>query len=165
MRIAERGGLRVFATGGIGGVHRGASETFDISADLTALGQIPLICVCAGAKAILDLPKTVEYLETLGVPILGYRTDELPAFYSRRSGLSVDAKVESAREVAEIAHGHWSLGNRSGVLLCVPVPEEEQIDSSTILPIIDQVVRLAAEKGISGKAVTPFLLAEMKEAT
>jgi len=165
LKIAHQAGVRVFSTGGIGGVHRGAAESFDVSNDLIALGNIPMICVCAGAKAILDLPKTVEYLETLGVPILGYRTDELPAFYSRRSGLSVDAKVESAREVAEIARRHWSLGNRSGVLLCVPVPEEEQIDSSTILPIIDQVVRLAAEKGISGKAVTPFLLAEMKEAT
>lgn len=165
LKIAHQAGVRVFTTGGIGGVHRGAAESFDVSNDLIALGNIPLVCVCAGAKAILDLPKTVEYLETLGVPILGYQTDELPAFYSRRSGLSVDARVESAREVAEIALRHWSLGSRSAILLCVPVPEEEQIDASAILPIIDQVVELAAEKGISGKAVTPFLLAEMEKAT
>jgi len=165
LKLAHQAGVRVFSTGGIGGVHRGADQSFDVSNDLIALGDIPLICVCAGAKAILDLPKTVEYLETLGVPILGYQTDELPAFYSRSSGLAVDAKVETAYEVAEIAYRHWSLGNRSAILLCVPVPGKEQIEASTILPIIEEVVDLAAEKGIVGKAVTPFLLSEMERAT
>jgi pseudouridylate synthase len=165
LKLAHQAGVRVFSTGGIGGVHRGADQSFDVSNDLIALGNIPLVCVCAGAKAILDLPKTVEYLETLGVPILGYQTDELPAFYSRSSGLAVDAKVETAAEVAVIADRHWSLGNRSAILLCVPVPEKEQIEASTILPIIDEVVGLAAEKGIVGKAVTPFLLSQMEKAT
>jgi pseudouridine-5'-phosphate glycosidase len=165
MRIAERGGLKVFATGGIGGAHRGAGESFDISADLTALARIPLVCVCAGAKAILDLPKTVERLETLGVPVVGYRTDEFPAFYSRRSKLAVDATVESPDEAAELASHHWRAGNDSAVLVCAPVPEEFEIPFEEVEAAVRNAVGRAEREGIRGKAVTPFLLSEMERLT
>jgi len=165
MRIAELAGLRVFATGGIGGVHRGASETFDVSADLTALGRLPLICVCAGAKAILDLPKTVEYLETLGVPIVGYRTNEFPAFYSRTSGLTVDITVDSPEEAAEAALNHWRTGGRSAVLVCAPVPEPYALPQDVVNLAVEKAITLAERGGIRGKALTPFLLAQMKELT
>jgi pseudouridine-5'-phosphate glycosidase len=165
MRIAALAGLRVFATGGIGGVHRGASETFDISADLTVLGRIPLICVCAGAKAILDLPKTVEVLETFGVPIVGYRTNEFPAFYSRQSGLNVDIAVDSPEEAAEAALNHWRTGGTSAVLVCAPVPEEYAMPHEEAERAVEQAIASAERKGIRGKALTPFLLAQMKELT
>ena len=165
MRIAALAGLRVFATGGIGGVHRGASETFDVSADLTALGQIPLVCVCAGAKAILDLPKTVEYLETLGVPIVGYRTNEFPAFYSRASGLPVDIAVDSPEAAAEVALNHWRTGGGSAVLVCAPVPEEYALAHEEAERAVAQAITLAERAGVRGKALTPFLLAQMKELT
>jgi pseudouridine-5'-phosphate glycosidase len=165
MKLAHLAGLKVFSTGGIGGVHRGASETFDISADLTALAQIPVICVSAGAKAILDLPKTVEHLETLGVPVVGFHTAEFPAFYSRTSGLPVDATVENADEVAAIALQHWRLGSMSAVLVGVPVPETAEIPASKIARATDAALKLAETNGIRGKAVTPFLLAQMKEMT
>lgn len=165
MRIAERGGLKVFATGGIGGVHRGASETFDISADLTALARIPLICVCAGAKAILDLPKTIEQLETLGVPVVGYQTEEFPAFYSRRSKLAVDITVETPDEAAEVAINHWQAGNDSAVLVCAPVPEEFEIPFEEAEQAVREVVTLAERREIRGKALTPFLLAELERIT
>ena len=165
MRIARLAGLRVFATGGIGGVHRSAVETFDVSGDLVALGSIPMVCVCAGAKAILDLPKTVEVLETLGVTVVGFRTAEFPAFYSPHSGLPVDVSVDSPSEIAEIAMNHWSVGNHSAVLVCVPVPEEQAMPSEEAERAVDEAVRRAERHGIRGKALTPFLLAEMKELT
>jgi pseudouridine-5'-phosphate glycosidase len=165
MRIAALAGLRVFATGGIGGVHRGASETLDISADLTALGRIPLICVCAGAKAILDLPKTVEVLETLGVPIVGFRTNEFPAFYSRDSGLNVDIAVDSPEEAAQVAMNHWQTGGQTAVLVCVPVPAEYALPHEEIERAVEQAIASAKRRGIRGKALTPFLLAQMKELT
>ncbi len=165
MRIAELAGIQVFATGGIGGVHRGASESFDVSADLTALAQIPVVCVCAGAKAILDLPKTLEYLETLGVPVIGFQTDEFPAFYSRRSGLPVDVMVQSSDEAAELAAQHWRTGAKTAVLVCVPVPQSSEIAASEIERAVTEAMRIADAQGIRGKAVTPFLLEQMKELT
>jgi pseudouridine-5'-phosphate glycosidase len=165
LQIAHVAGIRVFSTGGIGGVHRGAAESFDISADLTALGDTPVICVCAGGKAILDLPKTVEQLETLGVPILGYRTDEFAAFYSRSSGLPVDAKVETPVEAAAIAISHWRIGSSTAVLVCVPVPAEFEISREEIEVAIDRAMTASTEQGIRGKAVTPFLLSELEKLT
>jgi pseudouridine-5'-phosphate glycosidase len=165
MRIAELAGIKVFATGGIGGVHRGAGETFDVSADLTALSQIPLVCVCAGAKAILDLPKTVEYLETLGVPVVGFQAEEFPAFYSRQSGLRVDVAVQSADEVAELAVSHWRTGAKTAVLVCVPVPEGFGIAAEEVDRAVAEAMNLAEAQAVRGKAVTPFLLEKMKELT
>lgn len=165
LQIAHVAGIRVFSTGGIGGVHRGAAESFDISADLTALGMKPVICVCAGGKAILDLPRTVEHLETLGVPILGYGTDEFAAFYSRNSGLPVDAKVETPAEAAAIAALHWRIGNSTAVLVCVPVPAEFEISSAEIEDAINRALTASTEQGIRGKAVTPFLLSELEKLT
>src|SRR5689334_4575915 len=148
MRIAALAGLRVFATGGIGGVHRGAADTFDVSADLTALARLPLICVCAGAKAILDLPKTVEYLETLGVPVVGYRTKEFPAFYSPTSGLNVDITVASPEEAAEVALNHWRTGGASAVLVCAPVPEQHAMDHETVDRAVQQAIAQAERLSI-----------------
>lgn len=165
LRLAALAGLRVFSTGGIGGVHRGASDSFDVSADLTALARLPLVCVCAGAKAILDLPKTVEQLETLGVPIVGYRTGEFPAFYSRASTLPVDMMVETPEEAAEFAAHHWRTGGQTAVLVCVPVPEEFEIPSTEIERATEQATRMAVEQGIRGKALTPFLLSQMERLT
>ena len=165
LRLANAAGVRVFSTGGIGGVHRGVAETLDISADLTALGNTPLICVCAGAKAILDLPKTIEYLETLGVPIVGYRTEELPAFYSRASGLAVDARVETADEAAELARYHWRMGGRTAVLVCVPVPAEFEMPAAEIAVAVDEAMERAGRQKVRGKRLTPFLLSEMEKLT
>lgn len=165
LRIAALAGVRVFATGGIGGVHRGASETFDVSADLTALGRTPLLCVCAGAKAILDLPKTVEVLETLGVPIVGYRTKEFPAFYSRESGLNVDVTVNSPEEAAAVALNHWRTGGESAVLVCAPVPADMALPREQAERAVARAITMADEQGIRGKRLTPFLLAQMKELT
>ncbi len=165
MKIARLAGLRVFSTGGIGGVHRGAETTFDISSDLTALAGVPMICVCAGAKAILDLPKTMERLETLGVPVVGYRTDELPAFYSRRSGLRVDVTADTAEEAAMIAMDHWRMGSKSAVLVCAPVPEEFEIPSAEIEQAIEEAINEARAERISGKAVTPFVLSRLEKIT
>jgi pseudouridine-5'-phosphate glycosidase len=165
LRIASAGGLRVFSTGGIGGVHRGAADSFDVSADLTALSSTQVVCVCAGAKAILDLSKTVELLETLGVPIVGYRTEEFPAFYSRNSGLDVDETVASADEAAELATSHWEAGGSGAVLLCVPIPEEFEIPASEVERATDGAIAMATLQNISRKAVTPFLLAQMEEIT
>lgn len=165
LRLAHCVGIRVFSTGGIGGVHRGAAESLDISADLTALGDTPLICVCAGAKAILDLPKTLEYLETLGVPVIGYRADELPAFYSRSSGLALDLRVETPYEAAEVAECHWRMQGRTAVLVCVPVPDEFEIAASEIDSALDEAMARGARNGVRGNAVTPFLLAEMVKLT
>jgi pseudouridylate synthase len=165
LRIARSAGIRVFSTGGIGGVHRGAAGSLDISADLTALGNTPLICVCAGAKAILDLPKTLEYLETLGVPVIGYRTEELPAFYSRSSGLALDFRVETPEDVAALAGCHWRMGARTAVLVCVPVPAEQEIPPAEIAAATDEAIARSVGLDVRGKAVTPFLLSEMKELT
>ena len=165
LRIASLASLKVFSTGGIGGVHRGVSDSLDISADLTALARIPLVCVCAGAKAILDLPKTVERLETLGIPVIGYRTDEFPAFYSRTSRLSVDITAETPDEVAAAAAHHWQTGGDTAVLVCVPVPEEFEIPAAEIEQATEEAVRLAIEQGIRGKALTPFLLSRMERLT
>lgn len=165
LQLAHVAGIRVFSTGGIGGVHRGAADSGDISADLTALGKTPVICVCAGGKAILDLPKTVEHLETLGVPILGYRTDEFAAFYSRSSGLPVDSKVETPVEAAAIAAIHWRMGSSTAVLVCVPIPAEFEISSAEIEDAIDRAMTASTGQGIRGKAVTPFLLSELEKLT
>src|SRR5215216_2631169 len=165
LRLSSLAGLQVFSTGGIGGVHRGAGDSFDISADLTALAQVPLICVCAGAKAILDLPKTIEQLETLGVPVVGYRTDEFPAFYSRASRLPVDITVETPDEAAAVAAHHWQTGGQTAVLVCVPVPEEFDIPASEIEQATEQATRLAHAQGVRGKALTPFLLSHMERLT
>jgi len=165
MHIACGGGLKVFATGGIGGVHRGVADSFDVSTDLTVLGRIPLICVCAGAKAILDLPKTVEQLETLGIPVVGYRTEEFPAFYSRSSGLPVDVTVHSPDEAAEVAWRHWRSGITSAILVCVPVPEEFELPAAEIGRATEQAVEEASRAGVRGKKLTPFLLAQMEKIT
>lgn len=158
LHLAAGAGIRVFATGGIGGVHRGAERSFDISADLTALARYPVITVCAGVKAILDLPRTVEVLETLGVPLIGYGTAELPAFYSRSSGLGVERRVDTPGEVAALARAHWELGFPTGILVVVPVPEADEIPASEIGAAIDEALAAAAAAGLTGKPVTPFLL-------
>ena len=163
--LAQRAGLRVFATGGIGGVHRGASESFDISADLTALARFPLITVCAGAKAILDLPKTMEALETLGVPVVGYQTDELPAFYSRTSGIALDLRTDTPAQVAMLARTHWDMGNTSAILVVNPIPSADEIPAHKIADVIEEALTAAQEQNILGKAVTPFLLARIAEKT
>jgi pseudouridylate synthase len=152
-------GLRVFATGGIGGVHRDAP--FDVSADLPELSRSPVLVVCAGAKSILDLQATVEYLETMGIPTIGYQTDEFPAFYSRQSGLPVTASVNTPAEAADIAHKHWELGLKSAVLVVVPPPEETALQHSDIEGIIQQALQEAVEQHIRGAAVTPFLLSRV----
>jgi len=164
LHLAHLAGLRVFATGGIGGVHRGASESFDLSADLTALSRYPLIVVCAGAKAILDLSKTLEALETLGVPVIGYQTDELPAFYSRASGLKLELRADQPEQIAALARTHWQLGG-AAVLVMVPVPAEDEVPADEIEAAIVEALAEATEKHISGKAVTPFLLARVAERT
>lgn len=161
--IASGVGLKVFATGGIGGVHRGAESSFDISADLTALSRFPVITVCAGAKAILDLHKTMEVLETLGVPVIGYGTDELPAFYSRESGIGLDITAGTAEDVANLAMTHWEMGSRSSVLVVAPVPETDAIPAHEIQGTIDEA--LAEAQSISGKSVTPYLLRRIAEKT
>jgi len=167
MWLAHRAGIRVFATGGIGGVHRaiGASPTWDISADLLELAQTSVAVVCAGAKAILDLPATLEFLETHGVPVLGYQTDELPAFYSRESGLRVQASVDSAEEAAQIIKTHWELGFKSGVLIGVPIPSEYELPREEIEPHIERALRDAELRNITGNEVTPFLLERLEELT
>ncbi len=163
MLACKHAGIKVFATGGIGGVHRESS--FDISADLQALATIPMIVVCAGAKAILDLPATLEYLETNGVPIVGYDTDEFPAFYSRESGLDVSTKVDTPEDVIEFAKAHWNAGMASAVLVANPIPKAEAISKSEMEPLIEKASKEAQEKGIHGKEVTPFLLQRINELT
>jgi pseudouridylate synthase len=165
LHLAQSAGIRVFATGGIGGAHRGAGASFDISADLMALARYPVITVCAGAKAILDLPKTLELLETMGVPVIGYQTDELPSFYSRASGLKLDLRTDDAGQVAAVAHEHWRLGFSTGLLVAVPVPVEDELPADEIREAIERSIELAAEQRITGKAVTPFLLRQIAEST
>jgi pseudouridine-5'-phosphate glycosidase len=163
MWIAHRFGIDVFATGGIGGVHRG--DRSDVSADLQELAQTPVIVVCAGAKAILDLPATLEYLETHGVTVVGWRTDDFPAFYSRTSGLKVDVRCDSAAEVAELWRTKQRLGLPGGLLVTVPIPAEDEIPAAEIEPVIAQAVREAADFGLRSAQVTPFLLSRLAELT
>ncbi|MBI2332016.1 MAG: pseudouridine-5'-phosphate glycosidase, partial [Chloroflexi bacterium] len=163
MLAANMAGIKVFATGGIGGVHKESS--FDISTDLKALAETPMIVVCAGAKAILDLHATIEYLETMGVPVIGYQTDEFPAFYSRESGLNVSTRLDSPNDIAEFAKAHWSMGLKSAVLVTNPVPEAESISKSEMEPIIARASVEAMEKEIHGQALTPFLLGRISELT
>jgi pseudouridine-5'-phosphate glycosidase len=158
--IAEQAGIKIFATGGIGGVHRDAH--FDISTDLGQLAQSKVVVVCAGAKAILDLPATLETLETLGVPVIGYGTDEFPAFYSRESGLGVSARADSAEETADIAKAHWQMGG-GGLLIAVPVPAEDAIPAPQVEEHIIQALEEAAAQGVRGQAVTPFLLSRVSQ--
>ena len=163
MFAAQMAGIKVFATGGIGGVHK--ESAFDISTDLHALAEIPMIVVCAGAKAILDLPATLEYLETMGVPVVGYGTDEFPAFYSRESGLNVSVRLDSPKEIADFAKAHWGLGMKSGVLVANPIPETESISKSEMEPIIAKASAEAIEQGIHGQKLTPFLLSRISQLT
>lgn len=165
MRIAAMAGIPVFATGGMGGVHRGAGETFDVSADLTEMTRSNVALVTAGAKAILDLPLTLERLETDGVPVVGYRTGEFPAFYSRSSGLKVPMRAETPGEVAAIMRSKWELGLEGAVVVANPIPEADEIPASAIEPVITAALAEAARLGIRGKDVTPFLLAEIVKAT
>jgi pseudouridine-5'-phosphate glycosidase len=158
-------GIQVLATGGIGGVHRGAEQTFDISADLVELARSPAIVVCAGAKALLDLPRTIEVLETASVPILGWRTDELPAFYSSTSGLPVTARIESAAEAARIALAGWELGIGGGVLVGVPPPSGTTLANERIEASLAEALADADRRGLRGPAITPFLLRAIGEAT
>ncbi|MCR5055002.1 MAG: pseudouridine-5'-phosphate glycosidase [Lachnospiraceae bacterium] len=165
MMIAAMAGIKVFATGGIGGVHRGAEKTMDISADLEELANTPVVVVCAGAKAILDLKLTLEYLETHGVPVIGYGTKELPAFYSRHSGLEVDYRMDTPEEIAEAFMTQQAMGLKGGMLVTNPIPEEYSMDEKVINKAIDDALKEMDEKGIHGKECTPFLLAKVKELT
>ena len=165
MIIAHMAGIRVFATGGVGGVHRGAQETFDISADLEELAHTPVMVVCAGAKSILDLGLTLEYLETHGVPVIGYGTQELPAFYTRTSGFRVDYRLDTPQELAKAFFVQQDMGLGGGMLVTNPIPEEFSMDPAVINQAIDQAVEEAKRMGIHGKETTPFLLAKVKELT
>ena len=165
MMIAHMAGIQVFATGGIGGVHRGAETTMDISADLEELGQTPVMVVCAGAKSILDLGLTLEYLETKGVPVIGYGTNELPAFYTRKSGFGVDYELDTPEELAAAFHAERELGMKNGMLVTNPIPEKYSMDHKVIDKAIEQALAEAKAQGIHGKETTPFLLAKVKDLT
>lgn len=161
--IAERGGIKVFATGGIGGVHRGSLP--DISGDLPALATIPIIVVCSGAKIVLDLPATREWLETYGITVLGYQCDELPAFYSRTSGLPIDARVDSPAEVAEVFRAQETLGIKRALLVAVPVPEEFEVPAAELKRTLNDALAAAERNGVTGRDLTPFLLSSMSQAS
>ena len=165
MHIAHRSGLDVFSTGGIGGVHRGAKNNFDVSQDLTALSQIPMVVVSAGAKAILDIPKTLEALETMGVPLLGFKTNEFPAFYSRNTGLFGVLRIETAGEVARIYQKNRDAGLGASTLVVNPVPTKDEIPIGKIEKIVDRAINVARENNIIGKDLTPFLLKEVVKKT
>lgn len=165
MLIAHLAGIRVFATGGIGGVHRGATATMDISADLQELAQTPVAVVSAGAKSILDLGLTLEYLETFGVPVIGYRTEEFPAFYTRQSGHKVDYRLDSAQEIARLLKIQWDIGLRGGMVIANPIPEAYQLDSGVMHRAMGEALNEAEQKNIRGKAITPFLLAKIERLT
>lgn len=165
MIIAHLAGIKVFATGGIGGVHRGAETTMDISADLEELAMTPVMVICAGAKSILDLGLTLEYLETKGVPVIGYGTDELPAFYTRKSGFKVDYRIDNPEELAAAFRAKLEMGLRGGMLVTNPIPEEYSMDPQRINAAIDQAIAECNEKGIKGKDTTPFLLSRIKDIT
>lgn len=163
MFVAAEAGIRVFATGGIGGVHRDAAQSGDVSADLVALGRFPVAVVCAGAKAILDLPRTVELLETLGVPVLGFGTDEFPAFYRRSSGQRVDRRCDTVDDLARVARTHWELGSRTGVLVANPIPEADELPRAAYESALEGALAEAAKRGVRGREVTPFLLDRLRE--
>lgn len=165
MIIANMAGIKIFVTGGIGGVHKGASESFDISADLMELASTDVVVVCAGAKSILDIGATLEYLETKGVPVLGYQTDEFPAFYTRKSGFKIDYDMRTVEDVASFVKAKQELNLKGGVVLGCPIPEENELDPQMIEKVIDEAIIKSKEQGITGKAVTPFLLNEIKEIT
>ncbi len=165
MICAALAGLKIFATGGIGGVHRNGNESFDISADLTELAQTNIAVVSAGVKSILDIGLTLEYLETLGVPVIGYGTDEFPAFYTRQSGFKVNYKLDTAEQIGSMIKTKWELGLNGGVIVANPIPEEFSMDKSKIDNAIEEALKNADKKGIKGKDVTPFLLGEIKNIT
>ncbi len=165
MICANLAGIKVFVTGGIGGVHRGAEQTFDISADLQELANTDVAVVCAGAKAILDLSRTLEYLETFGVPVVGFKTWEFPAFYTRESGLKVDYKVDDEIEAAKIIKTKWDLGLKGGILIANPIPEEYALDKAYIDKAIEDALYEAEKRNIKGKEITPFLLDKIKDLT
>ncbi|WP_306640095.1 pseudouridine-5'-phosphate glycosidase [Sanyastnella coralliicola] len=165
MIIAEMAGINVFVTGGIGGVHRGAELSWDVSADLTELGQTNVAVVSAGAKAILDIPATLEYLETLGVPVVGFKTGDFPAFYSRQSGSQVEYRCESYSELAKFITTKWDLDLKGGVLVANPIPEEHSMDHAVIEEAIQLAIAEAEKQGVKGKALTPFLLSRVKQHT
>ena len=165
MILANLAGVKVFATGGIGGVHRGAETTFDISADLQELANTDVAVICAGAKSILDIGLTLEYLETNGVPVIGFGTDEMPAFYTRRSGFGVDYRVDSSMEVAQALKAKWDLNLKGGMVIGNPIPEQFEMDYDTITNAIESALKEAEEKNIGGKNVTPFLLDKVKTIT
>lgn len=163
MRIAALAGIDIFATGGVGGVHRGAEDSFDISADLNELGQTATTVICAGVKSILDIPKTLEYLETQRVPIIAYGSDDFPAFFTRSSGCKADHRLNSAEEIAKAMALHHALGSGTGILIANPIPEEDALSPEFINGTIEAAVKEAADQGIGGKDVTPFLLARINE--
>ena len=165
MICAKLASLKIFATGGIGGVHRNAQNTFDISADLTELAQTNIAVVSAGVKSILDIGLTLEYLETLGIPVIGYKTEEFPAFYTRESGFKVNYKLDSAIDIADMIRTKWELGLNGGVIIANPVPEVHSLDKNLIDKAIDEALIKADARGIKGKDVTPFLLSEIKNIT
>ena len=163
--LAHRAGIAVFATGGIGGVHRGVNQHGDISADLGALAAHPVVTVCAGAKSFLDLPRTLEYLETLGVPVVGVACDEFPAFTVHSSGLPIPARVDDVAQLARFTHAHRALGREGGILACVPVPLADSLDKAMIDSVIDEALLAATSAGIVGPPVTPFVLGRIAQAT
>ena len=165
MIIAHMAGIKVFATGGIGGVHRGAETTMDISADLEELAMTPVMVICAGAKSILDLGLTLEYLETKGVPVIGFGTEELPAFYTRKSGFKVDYRIDTPEELAKAFKAKLDMGLQGGMLVTNPIPEEYSMDPERINQAIDQAIKECNARGIKGKDTTPFLLARIKDIT
>lgn len=163
MRIASLAGIEIFATGGVGGVHRGAEDSFDISADLNELGMTETTVVCAGVKSILDIPKTLEYLETQRVPIIAYGSDDFPAFFTRTSGCKADHRLDSAEDIAKAMALHHALGSGTGILIANPIPEEDALTPEFINGTIEAAVKEAADQGVGGKQVTPFLLARINE--
>jgi pseudouridine-5'-phosphate glycosidase len=165
MIIAALAGIKVFATGGIGGVHRGAQQTFDISADLEELAQTPVMVICAGAKSILDLGLTLEYLETKGVPVIGYGTDELPAFYTQHSGFDVDYRIDTPEELAAVFRAKLECGLQGGMLVTNPIPEEYSMPKEVIDCAIEHAIHDMEKAGVHGKQCTPFLLAKVKDLT
>jgi pseudouridine-5'-phosphate glycosidase len=165
MLAAHHAGIAVFATGGIGGVHRGAEQTDDVSADMTALARFPVVVVCAGAKSILDLPRTVERLETHGVPIYGYRCDEFPAFWRRSSGLKLDRRFDELKPLAAAIREHWALGTGTGVVVANPVPEADELDERTYDRALERALARVQKQGIRGRGVTPAILEAIQEAT
>ncbi len=165
MMILAMAGIKVFATGGIGGVHRHGEVTMDISADLQELANTPVCVVCAGAKSLLDIGRTLEYLETFGVPVLGYRTDELPAFYCKSSGFKLDYRCETPEEIAKIIYTKWDLGLKGGALVGNPIPDEYALDFDAMEKVINEAIAEADEKGVRGKDITPFLLSRIKDMT